>query len=152
MNNFGQSLKEPSNLTRHDFLRLAIQFMVGLGGLIGLGGLVRFFSYQFDPDAPSEFDLGPASNFTVGSRTIRADIPAAIDNQAGEIIAYSLTCTHLGCTVETDGEAFICPCHGSRFKTDGSQIRGPAQKPLRRLQVELLEDETLKLYTDRGKP
>jgi cytochrome b6-f complex iron-sulfur subunit len=146
-------MKSPSHLSRHDFLKISIRILFGLGGVLGLGGLVRFFSYQYDPSPPSEFDLGDADNFPEGSRTIRGDIPAVIYNQAGEIIAYSLSCTHLGCTVEAEGgtaEGFACPCHGSRYTPDGKVLRGPAQKPLRRLRVERQADNTLKLYTDQG--
>jgi cytochrome b6-f complex iron-sulfur subunit len=144
-------MNETPNLTRRNFIKLSIKFLFGVGGLLGLEGLVRFLGHQSDPGPPSEFDLGDAGKYPVGSRTIRADIPAIIINREGEIIAYSLTCTHLGCTVEEDGEAFACPCHGSRYNTDGEVLRGPAQKPLRRLEVELLEEHTLRLYTDRGK-
>ena len=143
-------MSESPNLTRRDFIKLSIKFLVGVGGLLGLGGLVRFLGYQSDPGPPSEFDLGEAAKYPVGSRTVRADIPAVIYNRAGDITAYSLTCTHLGCTVEEDGEAFSCPCHGSRFNNNGEVLKGPAQKPLRRLEVELMEDLRLRLYTDRG--
>jgi cytochrome b6-f complex iron-sulfur subunit len=143
-------MNESSNLTRRDFIKLSIKFLFGVGGLLGLGGLVRFLGYQSDPGPPSEFDLGEAAKYPVGSRTTRADIPAVIYNRAGKIAAYSLTCTHLGCTVEEDGEAYACPCHGSRFSNDGEVLKGPAQKSLRRLEVELQEDLTLRLYTHRG--
>jgi len=33
----------------------------------------------------------------------------------GEYKALSLRCTHLGCTLEDEGEIFSCPCHGSVF-------------------------------------
>jgi cytochrome b6-f complex iron-sulfur subunit len=143
-------MKATSHLSRRDFLKLSIRFLAGLGGLLGLGGLVRFFSYQFDPGKPSEYDLGDTASFPLGSRNIRADIPAVIYNRAGEIMAYSLTCTHLGCTVEENGEGFACPCHGSRYDGDGKILKGPAQKPLRRLRVEMLEDHTLRLDTNKG--
>lgn len=143
-------MKPPCTLSRHDFLKLSLRFLAGLGGLLGLGGLVRFFSYQFDPGPPSEFDLGAAADFPSGSHTIRADIPAVIYNRAGKITAYSLTCTHLGCTVEEDGDLFTCPCHGSRYDQNGAVLKGPARRPLRSLRVELQADQTLKLYTDRG--
>ena len=133
--------------TRRDFLKLITNALFGLSGLLGLGGLARFFSYQPDQGPPTEFDLGEAVNFPVGSQTLRLDIPAMIYNDGGEYIAYSLTCTHLGCTVEEDSQGFACPCHGSRYDKDGLVLAGPAKEPLRRLRVEVLEDKTLKLYT-----
>ena len=135
--------------SRRDFLKLFTNFLFGLGGLLGLGGLVRFFSYQPDPGPPIEFNLGDANNFPPASRTILPDIPAVIYNTGGVLIAYSLTCTHLGCTIEPDGEQeFACPCHGSRYTKDGSVLKGPANKPLRQLRLETQEDHTLRLYTN----
>ena len=133
--------------SRRDFLKLFTKVTFGLAGLLGLGGLIRFLSYKPDPGPPSEFDLGEAMYFLPNSRTIRADIPAAIYNKAGEYSALSLTCTHLGCTVEEDGEGFKCPCHGSRYNQDGLVLQGPAKQPLRKLRVEEMEDKTLRLYT-----
>ena len=121
--------------------------LFGLSGLLGLGGLARFFSYQPNPGQPTEFDLGESVNFPIGSRTLRLDIPAVIFNNGGEYSAYSLTCTHLGCIVEEATEGFACPCHGSRFDKDGSVLAGPAKEPLRKLRVEVMEDNMLRLYT-----
>ena len=135
--------------SRRDFLKLLTNFLFGLGGLLGLGGLARFFSYQPDQGPPTEFDLGDANDFPPGSRTVLPDIPAVIYNNSGALEAYSLTCTHLGCTIEPDGEEdFICPCHGSRYTKEGSVLKGPANKPLRQLRLETLEDHTLRLYTN----
>lgn len=133
--------------SRRDFLKLITNILFGLGGLLGLGGLIRFLSYKPDPGRPSEFDLGEAMYFLPNSRTIRADIPAAIYNQSGQYTALSLTCTHLGCTVEEEGEGFICPCHGSRYNKAGLVLQGPAKQPLRALRVEKTEENTLRLYT-----
>ncbi len=133
--------------TRRDFLKIVTNTFFGLSGLLGLGGLVRFLSYQPDPGPPTEFDLGSIYDFPIGSRTLRLDVPAVIYNNGGKYSAYSLTCTHLGCTVEEDGEGFACPCHGSQFSKDGLVLQGPAQKPLRALRVEVTEEKTLKVYT-----
>lgn len=133
--------------SRRDFLKLTTNALFGLAGLLGLGGLARFLGYQGEPAPQTEFDLGPATDFPPGSRTLRADIPAVIYNTDGVFTAYSLTCTHLGCTVETDGQEYACPCHGSRFGEDGVVLQGPAKQPLRPLRVEALENGSLKLFT-----
>ena len=140
-------MNKPTSLSRRDFIKLFTDTLFGLSGLLGLGGLVRYFSYLPDPGPPTEFDLGDISNFPVGSRTLRTDIPAVIYNRAGEIAAYSLVCTHLGCTIEADEQGFACPCHGSRFDKNGMVLEGPALKPLKQLRVEVLEDNTLRLFT-----
>ena len=51
---------------------------------------------------------------------------------AGGIAAFSATCTHQGCTVDTVADGIIqCPCHGSRFDAGTGQVRrGPATRPL----------------------
>jgi len=53
--------------------------------------------------------------------------------------AASAVCTHRGCEVVLNGAEWTldCPCHGSRFKPDGSVLRGPAKRPLRRFAVEV---------------
>jgi Rieske Fe-S protein len=121
--------------------------MFGIAGLLGLGGLARFLSYRQDDGPPTEFNLGDVTNFPADSCTFRPDIPAVLYNRAGDFIAYSLVCTHLGCTLEQDGEALSCPCHGSRFSGDGQVLAGPAQEPLKELRVEIQDDNTLMLYT-----
>ena len=144
-------MNKTPNLSRRDFIKLSTNALFGLGGLLGLSGLVRYFSFLPDPGPPTEFDLGNVASYPVGSRSLRLEIPAVIHNREGEIVAYSLICTHLGCTIENDGDEFACPCHGSRFDKDGVVLKGPAQRPLQKLRVNVLEDNTLRLYTDGGR-
>ncbi|MBA3014215.1 MAG: Rieske (2Fe-2S) protein [Proteobacteria bacterium] len=46
--------------------------------------------------------------------------------------AVSRRCTHLGCTLSYDETAhqLVCPCHHSRFDTEGKRLAGPAQRDL----------------------
>lgn len=62
-----------------------------------------------------------------------------------DIYALSLVCTHLGCTVNVTAENVVCPCHGSVFDREGNVLKGPADKPLKRLQVEKQRDKLVVL-------
>lgn len=52
---------------------------------------------------------------------------------ANQLLAVNPSCTHLGCTVDWKSQPreFVCPCHGSKFATDGKVVTGPADKPLK---------------------
>ncbi len=49
---------------------------------------------------------------------------------ADSVIALNSMCTHQGCSVEWKDNEFACPCHGSKFNTDGTVATGPATDPL----------------------
>jgi Rieske Fe-S protein len=60
---------------------------------------------------------------------------AVYRDAAGARHEVSARCTHLGCIVSWNAaeRSWDCPCHGSRFGTDGEVLQGPAVKPLRRV-------------------
>ena len=135
-------------VSRRDFLKLAIQGLFTLGGALGLAGIVRFFSYESEPPQPTEYDLGPADNYEVGSRTVLPEIPAILIRDSNGFRALSLVCTHLGCTVGADPDGFTCPCHGSQYSLTGSVLLGPATSPLKSLRVEQNEAGNIILHTN----
>jgi glycine/D-amino acid oxidase-like deaminating enzyme/nitrite reductase/ring-hydroxylating ferredoxin subunit len=51
--------------------------------------------------------------------------------------AFSAVCPHLGCIVHwnNDEKSFDCPCHGSRFDTEGTVVNGPAQTDLSQIHI-----------------
>lgn len=64
-------------------------------------------------------------------------------DESGEVLAFSATCTHQGCTVSSieDG-VIVCPCHFSRFAlTTGAPVSGPATTPLPPIAVEVRGDD-----------
>jgi cytochrome b6-f complex iron-sulfur subunit len=126
-------------LSRREFLKLGINSLLGLSGLLGLGGLIRFLSFEMDPAPPSQYDLGPASDYPPGSRILLMQIPAVLIHDNDGYLALSLVCTHLGCTVEQKGKEYECPCHGSKYDDKGYVTRGPSSAPLKRLRVETNE-------------
>jgi cytochrome b6-f complex iron-sulfur subunit len=136
-----------TEITRRDFLKLARDGFLYLSGALALGGLLRFLDYDPNPAPKTEFDLGSASKYPPGSRTVLSDPPAVLLHTDSGFSALSLICTHLGCTVEKDAEGFACPCHGSRYGAKGNVMQGPAARPLRSLRVEVTNDGNLKLFT-----
>jgi glycine/D-amino acid oxidase-like deaminating enzyme/nitrite reductase/ring-hydroxylating ferredoxin subunit len=57
---------------------------------------------------------------------------AVYRDPSGTVEKRSAICTHMGCIVRWNSaeSTWDCPCHGSRFRTDGSVISGPAETPL----------------------
>jgi Rieske Fe-S protein len=135
------------NISRRDFLKLFTHSLLALAGLLGIGGLIRYLSYQFDPTPPSEFDVGPAGNYRLNSRTVVAYIPAIVIHDKNGLRALSLTCSHLGCTIEQRNFGFECPCHSSRYDMNGVVLKGPATANLRQLRVAEAEDGNLHVFT-----
>jgi nitrite reductase/ring-hydroxylating ferredoxin subunit len=62
---------------------------------------------------------------------------AVFRDDSGRLIAVSPVCTHMQCDVAWNAaeKTWDCPCHGSRFDTDGSVINGPAREPLHELEI-----------------
>ena len=73
--------------------------------------------------------LEPGEGAVVGSGLAQH---ATYRDDDGELHSVSARCTHLGCIVAFNRAAktWDCPCHGSRFATDGSVLEGPATAPL----------------------
>jgi glycine/D-amino acid oxidase-like deaminating enzyme/nitrite reductase/ring-hydroxylating ferredoxin subunit len=55
----------------------------------------------------------------------------------GSIHALSPVCTHAKCIVAWNNaeKSWDCPCHGARYDVDGEVITGPAQRALRKVEL-----------------
>jgi nucleotide-binding universal stress UspA family protein len=79
-------------------------------------------------------DLAPGHGGLVEVADRRLAVYKAED---GSLITLSPRCQHMGCTVDwNDAEkTWDCPCHGSRYRFDGTVIKGPAKKDLDRVDI-----------------
>lgn len=71
-----------------------------------------------------------------GGALVFRESRVAVIREGDDIYALSLACTHLGCIVNVTPGELICPCHGSIFGRKGEVLKGPADRPLKRLAVE----------------
>jgi glycine/D-amino acid oxidase-like deaminating enzyme/nitrite reductase/ring-hydroxylating ferredoxin subunit len=64
---------------------------------------------------------------------------AFFKDEEGKLYTCSAVCSHLGCVVQwNSGEkSWDCPCHGSRFDTDGQVLNAPAVKSLEEMAVDV---------------
>lgn len=89
--------------------------------------------------ALNDLPVGAAQTITF------AGAPARLTRNEDGILALSLICTHLGCTVQWEQatQQYHCPCHDGRFDEFGDVISGPPPLPLERLPVRLTGDQVV---------
>lgn len=138
-----------AKISRRSFLKIIADGLLALSGLLGLGGLLRFLSYKPEPPPPARFEVGAPGDFLPESRTILPAIPAILIRSKNTFRAFSLVCTHLGCTVQVNSDEYICPCHGSRYDQNGLVTQAPASSSLQELRVEQTPEGKLVIYKDR---
>ncbi len=133
---------QPASVSRRDFFN-----EVGMGalGIAGLGAGVVTYRYLspnvlFEP-SPS-FRAGNPDLYPVNSVTYLQDQQVYIVRTEQGFYAVSAVCTHLGCITQWKPEAsqIACPCHGSKFRSDGTKIEGPAPRPLPHFSITLTAD------------
>jgi Rieske Fe-S protein len=82
--------------------------------------------------APGIRDIDTLASGEGGIVSSNGEKVAGYRDRTGALRAVSARCTHLGCQVAWNPaeDTWDCPCHGSRFRPDGSVIEGPATRPL----------------------
>jgi Rieske Fe-S protein len=61
------------------------------------------------------------------------------------VLAWSVTCPHLGCSVDraSTGKGFYCACHDSSFDPSGKRESGPSPRDLDSLETRVEKDGTV---------
>ena len=126
---------DPPAVNRRSFLSLASlgTFFAAIGTAVA--GILRLPNPAVLPGPVRRFKLGPPEQFAMGTETAFADQNLVLFRDNEGFYAITSTCTHLGCTVARTNEGFACPCHGSRFDSQGRVVGGPAPRPLPWLEV-----------------
>ena len=91
-----------------------------------------------DADTGDAEALVPLAEVAVGGGVVLADAGVVVTQPtAGEVRAFTTTCTHQGCPVtEVADGSIVCPCHRSLFSIeDGAPTAGPAASPLEAVAV-----------------
>lgn len=120
----------PNTPTRRRFLR-QVALMTGAVSLGGaLRAMLRNTRARQEPEAVH----------------LPADLPEGLSlagpvlvhrEEVGAPHVFSCRCTHLGCHLDRIQEGLaLCPCHGSRFRPDGTVAQGPAVRPLAQAHLE----------------
>ena len=90
-------------------------------------------------DGASDLADGQALNFSAGGTD------AVLINDEGTYRAFERACTHQGTSVDwqTGSGDFLCSNHGARFSAEGGVTMGPANQPLRAIEVTVNSDGTV---------
>lgn len=89
----------------------------------------RFVGDRFSTDASSVDDVPVGGG---GIVRVDGELTAVTRDETGAVSMRSAICRHLGCVVQWNPaeRSFDCPCHGSRYDTDGTVLDGPATSGL----------------------
>src|SRR5574339_859190 len=120
-----QTQRPSAFLSRRQFIQLGWATL----GAAWIGTLLQtrlFPSGRTEEAQPVSF---PLSDLPVGgTKAITyGGVSVLVVRTRESLRAFSLTCTHLGCTVEwqADKNEFYCPCHDGRFDEFGEVLAGP---------------------------
>ncbi|HEX7028893.1 MAG TPA: FAD-dependent oxidoreductase [Gammaproteobacteria bacterium] len=95
---------------------------------------------QYLKDLPGVADAADFSSVKAGEgKVVEVDRQklAVYRTRSGQLMIRSAVCTHLSCIVNWNDaeETWDCPCHGSRFKLDGTVLEGPAIHALHKVEI-----------------
>ena len=149
--------KKKADVNRRDFL---YKFGAGAGVaaiVTQAGASLRSLVPNVSYDAPTTVKLGPPVEFPDGLKFL-PDERLFVFRDGNTFHAISAVCTHLGCTVRASAlsqvktedvggkktrltHEFLCPCHGSKYTGEGTNVSGPAPKPLTWFRLSVAPDD-----------
>ncbi|HEX8016860.1 MAG TPA: FAD-dependent oxidoreductase, partial [Flavobacterium sp.] len=120
-----EELYSPSRIT----LKTAGDFVKEAGNMAA-----QYLDWITESDLKNTADLPAGEGAILSSGLKKIAVYRDYDNT---LKAFSAVCPHLGCIVQwnADEKSFDCPCHGSRFDTEGTVMNGPSETDLPKIHI-----------------
>jgi cytochrome b6-f complex iron-sulfur subunit len=133
--------------TRREFLNEVAAGALGIAGLGSMAVTYRYLSPNVLFEPPTTFLAGGPDLYPMNSVTFLQEQQVYIVRTDQGFYAVSAVCTHLGCITQwkPELEQIACPCHGSKFRMDGTKIEGPAPRPLPHYSISLTVEGELQV-------
>jgi cytochrome b6-f complex iron-sulfur subunit len=141
------SVPSSPGIDRRDFLNEIAGTALGIAGVGATIVLYRYLCPNVLFEPPLTFRAGTPDVYPVNSVSYIDEQEVYIVRTDQGLYALSAICTHLGCITvwHPEDKLIECPCHGSKFRRDGTKVAGPAPRPLPRLSITLTEDGELRV-------
>ena len=138
---------EPKNPARRRFL----DYLLGTSSFATLAAILYpIFKFMVPPEVveaqqnsvvagkTSEIPVNSGKIFKFGSKP-----GIIIRTEAGDLKAFSASCTHLDCIVQYDPDSkqIICACHNGIYDLSGKNVSGPPPRPLDEFKVNVSGDD-----------
>jgi cytochrome b6-f complex iron-sulfur subunit len=142
--------EKASKISRRVFLEIFGKISVLTALVAQAFGAVKAFLPQVLYEPPSRFKIGKPDDFSEGI-TFLSQHKLYIFRENNDFHVVSAICTHLNCVSDwkPDEREFYCSCHGSIFSEDGTNLTGPAPRPLLWYPLALSPDGNLVVETSK---
>lgn len=137
----------PKNPGRRRFL----DYLLGSSAIATLGAIIYpILKFMVPPQVveaqQNSVSIGKNADYASNSGKIfkfGSKPGIIIRTEAGDLKAFSASCTHLDCIVQYDPGAkqIICACHNGVYDLTGKNVSGPPPRPLEEFKVNVKGDD-----------
>lgn len=131
--------------TRRGFLDWVIGLFSAVTGVVLSVPALMYLWPAARGGGAENIEVPGAANMSPGGSTMLqvGGKPVIVVRSRSGFVAFSASCTHLGCLVKWDGaqKEFLCPCHAAVFDENGGVVSGPPPSPLPPYKVKQVGDK-----------
>jgi cytochrome b6-f complex iron-sulfur subunit len=136
---------EGNSINRRNFLNGIAGAAISIAAIGAAAVGTDYLSPNVLFEPPTSFRIGHPEDYPLDSVTLIPEQQVYIVHLPGGFTVLSAVCTHLGCMTQWSPDAGLiaCPCHGSKFKNDGTVLQGPAPRTLEHFALRFMPDGNL---------